>query len=102
MNGRAYEPELIVVARAPRSPRCQPTAVEIVFGRPVDAAQNPSARRSDRPLPRATDVCVAARNAMIGDVVDPPETRRAVARALRVAERKRVQRPWKRHGVISV
>jgi acetyl-CoA carboxylase carboxyltransferase component len=39
---------------------------------------------------------------MIDDIIDPRETRPVVIRALEMAERKRVERPWKRHGVMPV
>ena len=39
---------------------------------------------------------------MIDDVIDPRETRKVIAGALEMAERKRVERPWKRHGVVPV
>ncbi len=44
----------------------------------------------------------AASNAMIDDVIDPRETRPTVIRALELAQGKRVERPWKRHGVVPV
>jgi acetyl-CoA carboxylase carboxyltransferase component len=39
---------------------------------------------------------------MIDDVIDPRETRPVIIRALEMAQDKRVQRPWKRHGVTPV
>jgi acetyl-CoA carboxylase carboxyltransferase component len=39
---------------------------------------------------------------MIDDVIDPRETRPTIIRALEMAADKRVQRPWKRHGVMPV
>jgi propionyl-CoA carboxylase beta chain len=39
---------------------------------------------------------------MIDDVIDPRETRSTIIRGLEMAERKRVLRPWKRHGVVPV
>jgi methylmalonyl-CoA decarboxylase subunit alpha len=39
---------------------------------------------------------------MIDDVIDPRETRRTICRALELAEGKRVERPWKRSGVMPV
>jgi acetyl-CoA carboxylase carboxyltransferase component len=35
-------------------------------------------------------------------VIDPRETRPTVIRALEMAQSKRVQRPWKRNGVVPV
>jgi acetyl-CoA carboxylase carboxyltransferase component len=39
---------------------------------------------------------------MVDDVIDPRETRAVVIGALEMAEGKRVERPFKRHGVVPV
>ena len=39
---------------------------------------------------------------MIDDVIDPRETRATICRALEMAASKRVERPWKRNGVVPV
>ena len=78
--------------------------MEIVFRRQVEEAEDPAAKK--RELIDAyrgiIDVYVAAANDMIDDVIDPRETRPTIIRALEMAERKRVERPWKRHGVVPV
>ena len=48
------------------------------------------------------DPYIAAGNAMIDDIIDPRETRPTIVRGLRMAAGKRVQRPWKKHGVMPV
>ena len=48
------------------------------------------------------DPYIAAGNAMIDDVIDPRETRPVVIRAFEMAEGKRVERPWRKHGVMPV
>ena len=48
------------------------------------------------------DPYIAAGNAMIDDIIDPRETRPTVIRALEMAATKRVERPWKKHGVMPV
>ena len=58
--------------------------------------------RADRGLQQIIDVYIAARNDMIDDVIDPRETRPTIIRALEMAEGKRIERPWKRHGVVPV
>jgi acetyl-CoA carboxylase carboxyltransferase component len=97
MNGRAYEPDLIVAwPSAEISVMGAEGAAEILFRDREDKAQMVDAYRE------LIDVYVAARNAMIDDVIDPRETRPTVIRALELAEGKRVERPWKRHGVVPV
>jgi len=105
MNGKAYEPDLIVAwPSAEISIMGAEGAVEIVFRSEVDAAEDPVAKKAElvAAYRELIDVYVAARNAMVDDVIDPRETRPTVCRALEMAEGKRVERPWKRHGVVPV
>jgi acetyl-CoA carboxylase carboxyltransferase component len=105
MNGRAYEPDLIVAwPSAEISVMGAEGAVEIVFRKQVDAADDPVAekRKLIDAYKKIIDPYIPARNAMIDDVIDPRETRPVIARALEMAEGKRVQRPWKRNGVVPV
>lgn len=105
MNGRAYEPDLIVAwPSAEISVMGAEGAVEIVFRKQVDEAEDPVAKKAEliAAYRGLIDVYVAARNGMIDDVIDPRETRPTIIRALEMAENKRVQRPWKRHGVVPV
>jgi len=105
MNGRAYEPDLIVAwPSAEISVMGAEGAVEIVFRRQVDEADDPAAKKGEliAAYRGLIDVYVAAKNAMIDDVIDPRETRPVVIGALAMAEGKRVQRPWRRHGVVPV
>ena len=39
---------------------------------------------------------------MIDDVIDPRETRATICRALEMSAGKKVERPWKRAGVVPV
>ena len=105
MNGRAYEPDLIVAWPSAEISVMGPEgAVEIVFRKQVEEAEDPAAKRAElidayRGL---IDVYVAARNDMVDDVIDPRETRPTIIRALEMAEGKRVERPFKRNGVVPV
>ncbi len=105
MNGRAYEPDLIVAwPTAEISVMGAEGAVEIVFRREVEAAEDPAAKKAEliAAYRGLIDVYIAARNAMIDEVIDPRETRPTIIRALEMAAGKRVERPWKRHGVTPV
>jgi acetyl-CoA carboxylase carboxyltransferase component len=105
MNGRAYEPDLIVAwPSAEISVMGAEGAVEIVFRKQVEEAEDPAAKRAEliAAYRELIDVYVAARNDMIDDVIDPRETRPTVIRAFEMAQDKRVERPWKRHGVVPV
>jgi acetyl-CoA carboxylase carboxyltransferase component len=105
MCGRAYEPDLIVAwPTAEISVMGAEGAVEIVFRKQVEEAEDPAAKRAEliAAYKQIIDVYRAAHNDMIDDVIDPRETRKTVARALEMAERKDIQRPWKRNGVVPV
>lgn len=105
MNGRAYEPDLIVAwPSAEISVMGAEGAVEIVFRKQVEAAEDPEAMRRQLidEYRKIIDVYIPARNAMIDDVIDPRETRPTIIRGLEMAERKHVERPWKRNGVVPV
>ena len=105
MCGKAYEPDLIVAwPTAEISVMGAEGAVNIIFRKQVEAADDPDAERTeliDR-FRKIIDPYIAAGNDMIDDVIDPRETRPTVIRALEMAATKRVERPWKRHGVSPV
>ena len=105
MCGRAYEPDLIVAwPSAEISVMGAEGAVEIIFRKQVQEAEDPAAKRAEliANFREIIDVYVAAGNDMIDDVIDPRETRATICRALELAEGKRVERPWKRSGVVPV
>jgi acetyl-CoA carboxylase carboxyltransferase component len=105
MNGRAYEPDLIVAWPSAEISVMGPEgAVNIIFRKQIEAADDPDATRADmiEGIRRTIDPYIAAGNALIDDVIDPRETRPTVIRALEMAETKRVQRPWRKHGVMPV
>jgi acetyl-CoA carboxylase carboxyltransferase component len=105
MNGRAYEPDLIVAwPSAEISVMGAEGAVEIVFRKQVEQAEDPVAKRAEliAAYQGLIDVYVAAGNGLIDDVIDPRETRPRIIRALELAEGKKVERPWRRHGVNPV
>jgi acetyl-CoA carboxylase carboxyltransferase component len=105
MNGRAYEPDLIVAwPSAEISVMGAEGAVEIVMRKQVEEADDPVAKKAEliAAYRQLIDVYIAAKNDMIDDVIDPRETRKVICNALEMAENKRVQRPWKRNGVVPV
>ena len=105
MNGRAYEPDLIVAwPSAEISVMGAEGAVEIVFRRQVEEAEDPAAKKAEliANYRKIIDVYIAAANDMIDDVIDPRETRPTICRALEMAAGKQVERPWKRNGVVPV
>jgi acetyl-CoA carboxylase carboxyltransferase component len=105
MCGKAYEPDLIVAwPSAEISVMGAEGAVNIIMRKQIEAADDPDATRAElvANFQKIIDPYIAAGNALIDDVIDPRETRPVVIRALEMAERKRIERPWKKHGVMPV
>jgi acetyl-CoA carboxylase carboxyltransferase component len=105
MCGKAYEPDLIVAWPSAEISVMGPEgAVNIIFRKQIEASEDPDAARAEmiEGIRRTIDPYIAAGNAMIDDVIDPRETRPTVIRALEMAQTKRVERPWKKHGVMPV
>ncbi len=105
MCGKAYEPDLIVAWPSAEISVMGPEgAVNIIFRKQIEAAEDPDATRAEmiEGIRKIIDPYIAAGNAMIDDVIDPRQTRPVVIRALEMAEGKRVERPWRKHGVMPV
>jgi acetyl-CoA carboxylase carboxyltransferase component len=105
MCGRAYEPDLIVA---------WPTAEISVMG--AEGMVGIAARKlfGDAPPPpevkkaiveqiqKNIDIYKVAGWGLVDEVIDPRDTRRAIAWGLELARHKKVERPEKRRGVIPV
>ncbi|MDQ3587817.1 MAG: acyl-CoA carboxylase subunit beta [Actinomycetota bacterium] len=105
MCGKAYEPDLIVAWPSAEISVMGPEgAVNIIFRKQIEASEDPDATRAQmiEGIRKTIDPYIAAGNGMIDDIIDPRETRPAVIRALEMAETKRVERPWRKHGVMPV
>jgi acetyl-CoA carboxylase carboxyltransferase component len=105
MCGKAYEPDLIVAwPGAEISVMGAEGAVEIIGRSAIEASDDPEATREQmlEAVRKQIDPYLAAGNAMIDDIIDPRETRPTIVRGLRMAADKRVERPWKKHGVMPV
>ena len=105
MNGKAYEPDLIVAwPSAEISVMGAEGAVNIIGRSAIEASDDPDATREAMldAVRETIDPYVAANNALIDDIIDPRETRPTIIRGLRMAKDKRVLRPWRKHGVMPV
>ena len=105
MCGRGYEPDLIVAwPTAEISVMGPEGGTNIIFRKEIAAAANPEDERARRiaDFRKLIDPYVAAGAALIDDVIDPRETRPTLVRALQMAKTKKVERPWKKHGVMPV
>jgi methylmalonyl-CoA carboxyltransferase large subunit len=80
-------------------------AVEIVFRKEMDQAQDKAARRAELiETYRSTFASpyIAAGRRLVDEIVEPADTRRHLARALEYLHAKREQRPPKKHGLIPL
>ncbi|MDQ2939984.1 MAG: acyl-CoA carboxylase subunit beta [Actinomycetota bacterium] len=105
MCGKAYEPDLIVAwPTAEISVMGPEGAVNIIGRSAIEASDDPEATREQmlETVKQQIDPYLAARNDLVDDVIDPRETRPTIVNGLRMAADKRVERPWKKHGVAPV
>ena len=105
MNGSGYEPDQIYAwPSAEISVMGAEGAVNIIGRSAIEASDDPEGTREAmlEAIRKEIDVYIAAGNAMIDDVIDPRETRPRVIEALRMAADKKVERPWRKHGVMPV
>jgi len=80
-------------------------AVNVIFRRQIEAAADPAARRAELVADygeRFANPYVAAERGYLDEVIEPPHTRPALARALRLALRKERRRAPRWHGNIPL
>ena len=107
MNGYAYEPDYLVAWPTAEIAVMGPDgAVNIIHRKTIEAV--PESERAQKRLELAEEIrsnitpYVAAGHALVDDVIDPAETRIAIWRGLELSADKRVDRPWRKHGVLPV
>jgi acetyl-CoA carboxylase carboxyltransferase component len=80
-------------------------AVEIIYRRELQQAQDPVARRAElveQYTERYANPYAAAERGFVDDVIAPSETRQKVVAALRVLESKREDLPQRKHGNVPL
>jgi acetyl-CoA carboxylase carboxyltransferase component len=107
MNGRAYEPDVIVGwPTAEISVMGPEGAVNIIFRKQLEALpeedRNAARNQMVQTIRDQISPYVAAGWAFIDDLIDPADTRSVIARGLEQAADKHVERPWRKHGVLPV
>jgi acetyl-CoA carboxylase carboxyltransferase component len=105
MCGRGYYPDLIVAwPFAEISVMGPEGAVNIIFNKQVEASPNPEATRREleEMIRRQINPYIAAGWAFIDDVIEPGETRKVIYGGLVASRTKKLDRPWKKHGVMPV
>lgn len=108
MNGRAYEPDLIVGwPTAEISVMGPEGAVNIIFRKQIEAAGDQEAQDAMRSqlvetIREQIGAYIAAGWSFVDDLIEPSDTRKVICRGLEMAESKKVERPWRKHGVLPV
>jgi acetyl-CoA carboxylase carboxyltransferase component len=107
MNGRAYEPDLIVGwPTAEISVMGPEGAVNIIFRKQIEQAppeqQDEMRNNLIKTVRDQISPYIAAGWSFIDDLIDPGDTRRTIAAALENSASKVVERPWRKHGVLPV
>src|SRR5207237_9564841 len=82
-------------------------AVNIIFRKQIEAAGDKEAQDAARNqmvtiVRDQISAYIAAGWSFIDDLIDPADTRSTLDRGLDLAETKRVERPWRKHGVLPV
>jgi acetyl-CoA carboxylase carboxyltransferase component len=105
MNGRAYEPDaLFAWPGAEISVMGAEGMVAIAANKVLATAEDPKALKEQlaaaiRPY---IDIYRTAALGFVDDVIDPRETRAALAHALRLTENKRVERPYRKREIVPM
>ena len=105
MCGKAYEPDLIVAWPGAEISVMGPEGAVNIIGRSaIEASEDPEKTRAEMvaKVKETIDPYLAAKNDLVDDIIDPRETRPTIVNALRMSANKRVERPWKKHGVMPV
>ena len=108
MNGRAYEPDLLVAWPGAEIGVMGPEGMVAIAARKLlQSAESPEAAKAmkdemARGLRQHISIYRAAAMGMVDDVIDPRDTRRAIARALKRTENKQVERPRRRREISPV
>ncbi len=107
MNGAAYEPDQILAWPLAEISVMGPEGMVAIFARktleglPEDKRADMAKQMADK-IRETIDPYIAAGWGMIDDVIDPRETRQRIIQALFYSESKRLNRPWRKHGVYPV
>ncbi|MGH2555478.1 MAG: carboxyl transferase domain-containing protein, partial [Actinomycetota bacterium] len=82
-------------------------AVNIIFRKQIEAAGEKDAQDALRnqlvgTIREQINAYIAAGWSFLDDLIDPAETRSAIVRGLEIGETKKIERPWRKHGVLPV
>jgi acetyl-CoA carboxylase carboxyltransferase component len=107
MNGTAYEADYVAIWPSAEIAVMGPDGmVEITQRRILDQLEGKERDaekiRMAEEFRKNIDPYIAAGYANVDDVIDPADTRLAIWKGLHVSKTKRMDRPWRKHGVPPV
>jgi acetyl-CoA carboxylase carboxyltransferase component len=105
MAGRAYEPDLIVSWPSGEISVMGAEGMVGIAARKLFGDTNPPPEVKKQiidMIQKNIDVYKVAGWGLVDDVIDPRDTRRAIAWGLELARNKRVERPERKRGIIPV
>ena len=105
MAGRAFEPDLLVAWPGAEISVMGAEGMVGIAGKKLFGGFEPPPevkRQVVEAIQKHIDIYKVAGWGLVDDVIDPRETRPVVARALKLSWGKRVERPWRKHGIIPV
>jgi len=108
MNGRAYEPDLIVAWPSAEISVMGPEGMVSIFARkmlaamPDDDTRNQAKKQMADVIREGINPYLAAGWALIDDIIDPRETRQQLLHALLRSRNKTVERPARKRPVMPV
>jgi acetyl-CoA carboxylase carboxyltransferase component len=105
MAGRAYEPDLIVAWPGAEISDMGADGMVGIASRKLFPAGDPPPEVKQQlaaAIQQHIDIYKVAGWGLVDDVIDPRDTRAVLALGLELSWNKRVERPWRKHGVMPV
>jgi acetyl-CoA carboxylase carboxyltransferase component len=105
MAGRAYEPDLLVAWPGAEIAVMGAEGMVGIAGKKLFGDQEPPPEvkaQLTAALQANIDIYKSAGWGLVDDVIDPRDTRKVLALALEMSWNKKVERPWRKRGIIPV
>ena len=105
MAGRAYEPDLLVTWPGAEISVMGAEGMMGIAGRKLFGDTDPPAEVKTQLLQSIQgmiDIYRVAGAGLVDDIIDPRDTRPLLCRAVELSWNRRVERPWRKHGIMPV
>ena len=105
MAGRAFEPDLLVAWPGAEISVMGAEGMVSIAGKKLFGGTEPPPEVKQQlvqSIQSHIDIYKVAGWGLVDDVIDPRDTRHALALGLKLSWNKKVQRPWRKHGVMPV